>query len=330
MKTINVSQPEKRIISKKPTKISPSLRVFISSKSKADYSNPENIFITKNDLINLNNTTDKIINSDSLYAMQKIPDNSIKCIITSPPYWNIVDYGVNGQYGQSTYKDYLNNLLQVWKQCERVLKPNGKLCIQTPIMPISKNVINDQHTRHLKNINNDIEFTILNNTKLNRYSLFIWQKQTTEKMFGSYPFPPNLYEQNTIEFINVFVKPGKPEIINKQIKLKSKLSQKQWLDLTKQVWNIYPKDVKRKLHPAPFPEALPNRLISMYSFAKSKEHGFSGDIILDPFCGIGTTCTAAKKLGRRFTGIELNYDFCIQACKELDKTTYDGIVKLCC
>ena len=85
-----------------------------------------------------------------------------------------------------------------------MLRPNGKMAINTPIMPVPKKIIGGQHTRHLKNINNDIEFTILNETRFLRYSLSIWQKQTSKLMFGSYPYPGNILENNTVEFINVF------------------------------------------------------------------------------------------------------------------------------
>ena len=61
-----------------------------------------------------------------------------------------------------------------------------------------------------KNIAFDIEHWILRQTELQRDSLFIWQKQTSKMMFGSYPDPGNIIENNTIEFINVYVKPGKP------------------------------------------------------------------------------------------------------------------------
>ena len=67
----------------------------------------------------------------------------------------------------------------VWTQCARVLRPNGKLCINAPIMPIPKAVI-EQHTRHLKNIAFDMEHRILAETDLERYSLFVWQKQTSK------------------------------------------------------------------------------------------------------------------------------------------------------
>ena len=81
-------------------------------------------------------------------------------------------------------------------------------------------------------------------------------------MFGSYPFPPNIYEDNTIEFINVYVKDGPPPQIPKVAKEPSRLTQQEWLNLSMQIWPMYPEDVKRTGgHPAPFPTVLPQRLI---------------------------------------------------------------------
>ena len=151
----------------------------------------------------------------------------------------------------------------VWAECARVLRPNGKLCINAPIMPIPKEIIK-QHTRHLKNIAFDMEHGILAATELERYALFIWQKQTSKMMFGSYPYPGNIIENNTIEFINVFVKAGVPTKVLKEVKEASKLTQEEWIDLTRQIWWIYPDDVTRNgHHPAPFPELLPMRLIKI-------------------------------------------------------------------
>ncbi len=269
----------------------------------------------------------RVICADAASALSKIPDESVHLVVTSPPYWNVIDYGFDGQLGFCSYEDYLDQLLAVWRQCERALIPNGKLAIDAPIMPISKKVMPDQHTRHLKNISNDIEASILNDpaTTLERFSLYVWQKQTTEKMFGSYPHPPNLYEQNTIEFINVFVKPGKPRQLPKPVKDQSKLTDKQWMDLTRQVWELYPEDVKRTNHPAPFPESLPNRVIAMYTFAACEQggHDFPGDLVLDPFNGAGATCVAAKKLGRRFLGSDLAPHFCRLAQTRIDAAEVD-------
>src|SRR3989338_7500896 len=130
----------------------------------------------------------KIVEDDAVRALKKLPSECIALAVTSPPYWNTVDYGERGQIGQTSYDDYINHLLLVWKETERVLIPNGKLAIVAPIMPISKTDDTSQHTRHLKNINNDIETSILKNIpSLHRFSLFVWKKQTTVKMFGSYP-----------------------------------------------------------------------------------------------------------------------------------------------
>lgn len=250
---------------------------------------------------------------NSLDVMRRLPSDSVHLIVTSPPYWNLVDYGVEGQIGQSTYEQYLDDLLSVWLEGERVLIPNGKLCVNTPIMPVSKKVDSSSHTRQLRNLNNDIEHSILASSRcaLQRYSLFVWQKQTSVKMFGSYPYPPNLYEDNTVEFINVLVKPGKPRRLAKAIKERSKLTQEEWLNLTMQVWPIYPEDVARTGgHPAPFPVLLPHRLIRMYTFAAAPELDFAGDIVLDMFCGTGATCVAAKATERRHIGIDLNPDYC--------------------
>jgi len=221
-------------------------------------------------------------------------------------------------------------LLEVWRECERILTANGKLCIITPIMPISKKVIAKQRTRHLKNINNDIEATILANLQLKRYSLYIWQKQTTEKMFGSYPYPPNIYEQNTIEFISVFVKDGKPRQIEQELKEASRLDEKEWMDLTRQIWPLYPEDVKRVNHPAPFPVSIPNRLIAMYTFARCQTEGktHEGDVVVDPFCGAGATCVAAKNLGRNYIGIDLSPEFCVSSGENLRKNLFTGKILL--
>ncbi|MGR3310482.1 MAG: DNA-methyltransferase [Candidatus Brocadiales bacterium] len=259
-----------------------------------------------------NKRVNKILQADALHALRQLPDGCIALVVTSPPYWNTINYGFDGQIGQTSYGQYLHDLLAVWEQTYRVLIPNGKIAIVTPIMPISKSIVNDQHTRHIKNISNDIEQTILLNIKgLKRYSLFIWQKQTSVKMFGSYPYPPNIYEDNTIEFINVFTKEGVPSSIPLEAKKPSKITKEEWRNLTMQVWPIYPEDVKRAGgHPCPFPVTLPQRLIMMYTFKEAPEVGFKGDIVLDMFNGAGATCIAARAAGRNWIGIDLNPEYC--------------------
>jgi len=248
-------------------------------------------------------------------SMSEVDDNSIRLIITSPPYWNIKDYSMDGyqkvkhsknvraQLGNiNDYRKYILELNKVWMECKRVLKPNGKLCINTPLMPIPKKRVNTHYNRDIVNINADIEYEIKNKIGLYLYDIFIWNRTNPSKrlMFGSYPYPPNFYAQNTIEFITVFVKDGKPEYVPKSIREKSKLTEKEWVTYTKQVWNIPipgKNDIAFGKHSAIMPEEIVKRLVKMFSFI--------GDIVLDPFCGSGTTLKVAQELDRNYIGYEI-------------------------
>lgn len=114
--------------------------------------------------------------------MSEIPGGSIHLIVTSPPYFNIKDYSKDGyqnnrisdkkkgQIGDiQDYVSYIQAMLKVWKECERVLKPNGKLVINVPLMPMIKKDLSTHYNRHIFDINADIEHSVLNNTKLFLY-----------------------------------------------------------------------------------------------------------------------------------------------------------------
>ena len=246
----------------------------------------------------------QIVCADSLLFLKKIEDEKVDLIITSPPYWNAVTYDSSKN---EDYNTYLDNLEKIFIECARVLKPNGKLAINLPILPIPKNII-EQDIRHLKDISLDVNNKILSTTNLNLFSLYIWQKQTSKLMFGSYPYPSNLLENNTIEFIRIYVKPGKNKKYPQYIKDSNKIKKHEWIDLIQQVWFMIPEDISRKKnHPAPFPQKLPARLMRMFTYGATKN--FEGDIVLDPFVGTGTTCVVAKKMNRRFIGIDISENY---------------------
>ncbi len=231
--------------------------------------------------------------------MYEIQDGTIRLIITSPPYFNVKDYGIEHQIGKSseTYVHYIESMLPVWKECYRILTPNGKLCINAPIMPMEKKTYSTHYNRDILNINNDIEYSILKNTSFYRYGTIIWDKGNTDQlMMGSYPYPPNFYLLNTIEYINIFVKDGQPEKISREIKEKSKLSKEEWREYISTIWKFAPE--RNRNHPAPFPVELPLRLIKMFSFVD--------DLIVDPFMGSGTTAVAAVLSKRKYMGYEIN------------------------
>lgn len=243
--------------------------------------------------------------------MKEINDNSIKLIITSPPYYNIKDYSQQKETINSedigsinSYELYIKQMLKIWQECERILEPNGKLCINVPLIPMLKKDINTHYNRHIYDLNSDIQQSILKNTNLYLLDIFIWNRTNPNPkrkiIFGSYPYPSNFYAQNTSEFIIVFVKDGKPKQVSKEIKEQSKLTQKEWLEFTKQIWNIpipNKADIAYGSHPAIMPEQIPYRLIKMYSFVN--------DIVLDTFTGSGTTLKVAKELNRKYIGYEI-------------------------
>jgi len=259
--------------------------------------------------------------------MSDIKNETVDLIITSPPYFNIKDYAKNGyqdeihsknsanQIGDiKDYRIFIKELQKVWKECERVLKPNGKLIINTPLMPMKKKAFTTHYNRHIFDLNADIQTSIIyrKNTEMFLFDTYIWHRTNTSKslMFGSYPYPRNFYAQNTSEFITVYVKDGIPKNgLPSEIKEKSKLSQKEWVEYTKQIWDIpipNKSDLAFGKHSAIMPEEIVKRCVKLFSFV--------GDTVLDPFTGSGTTLKVAKQLKRNYIGYEImeNYKLIIE------------------
>ena len=246
-------------------------------------------------------TNHKIYFGDSR-KLNKIPDKSVQLIITSPPYWQLKDYGTIDQIGfNDSYEEYINNLNLVWMECDRVLSDGCRLCIN----------IGDQFSRSVYYgrykvvpIRTEI-IRFCEALKMDYMGAIIWQKATTMNtsgggaVMGSFPYPRNGILKIDYEFILIFKKLGKSP--------KPTLEQKQNSIMTKEEWNQYFSShwnfsgVKQSEHIAMFPEELPKRLIKMFSF--------SGETIFDPFLGSGTTSLAAKNLDRNSIGYEINKEF---------------------
>lgn len=263
--------------------------------------------------------------------MKEVQDNSVDLIITSPPYFNIKDYSKDGYQEEShsasktgdvgayqSFDKYINEMLKIWKECERVLTPNGKLCINVPLLPMLKKEYKTHYNRHIFDLQSSIQNSILKGTNLFLMDLYIWNRTNSTKklMFGSYPYPRNFYAQNTTEFITVYVKDGKPiNNVDKIAKEKSKLTQEEWVEYTKQIWDIpipNKKDAAFGIHSAIMPEEIVNRCVRLFSYY--------GDTVLDPFAGSGTTLKVAKELGRNYIGYELYENY-----KEVIETKLNGV-----
>lgn len=246
-------------------------------------------------------TTHKIIIGDSRW-MKEVTDESAHLIITSPPYWQLKDYGNGDQIGfNDTYEEYINNLNLVWNECHRVLQRGCRLCIN----------IGDQFARSVYYgrykiipIRTEV-IKFCESAGLDYMGAIIWQKVTTcnttggATVMGSFPYPRNGIIKLDYEFILIFKKYGDSPKVSKEVKEQSKLTQEEWNQYFTGHWN-FPGE-KQDKHLAMFPEELPRRLIKMFSLV--------GDTVLDPFLGSGTTTLASKNLSRNSVGYEINEDF---------------------
>lgn len=266
----------------------------------------------------LTSTKHIIYEGDARY-MSDVSDQSVHLIVTSPPYWQLKDYGISEDDGQigfhNSYEQYINNLNLVWQECYRVLHSGCRMCVNVgdqfaravyygryKIIPIRTEII-----RFCETIGFDYMGAI------------IWQKVTTSNstggasVMGSFPYPRNGIVKIDYEFILLFKKLGEAPKVAKEQKEASKMTNEEWNKYFYGHWN-FPGD-RQKNHLAAFPFELPNRLIRMFSFID--------ETVLDPFLGSGTTSLAAMNVNRNSIGYEINKEYIQRIRTRLDKSTSD-------
>ena len=244
------------------------------------------------------------VHATSAEEMSELGDESVHLVVTSPPYWDIKDYGTDDQIGYDESLDaYLDRLNAVWKECYRVLKPGCRMVVNIGDQYHSST---DGKPYHITPLNTHVVNGVLESTRHNMIFLgnIIWQKVSNTEtsggasVMGSYGRPRNGYVSYDYEYISIFKKPGSTPSVPDEIKNTDEIEKEEWKQLFSGHWN-FPGD-RQKDHPAPFPAELPRRILRMFSF--------SGDTVLDPFLGRGTTMAVAEAMDRSSIGYETGFD----------------------
>jgi len=258
-------------------------------------------------------TIHKLISGDAR-NMGFLPDESVHLVVTSPPYWNLKRYNeIDNQLGHiDNYEVFVGELGKVWSHCFRVLVPGGRLvCVVGDVCLSRRN-----HGRHcVVPLHADIcvqcrkiGFDNLNPILWHKISNATFEANNRSKFLGK-PYEPNAIIKNDIEFILMQRKPGayrKPSDLQRRF---SKIKKDDFNEWFRQIWAL--PGASTKEHPAPFPLKLADRLVQMFSF--------TGDTVLDPFCGTGTTLVAALKTNRNSIGIEIDPDYCRKAARRINR-----------
>ena len=245
--------------------------------------------------------------SHVLYNMDSrqidIEPGSVSLVVTSPPYWTLKKYNDHEhQLGSiADYDQFLDELDRVWRMAYDALVPGGRMVIVTGDVNVSRKVFG----RHLVF---PLHASIQERCRrigFDNLAPIIWHKIANAQyemgaggFFGK-PYEPNGIIKNDIEYILFERKGGgyrSPDLATRLMSIIPAGEHAEWF---RQVWCLG--GASTRDHPAPFPVALAERLIRMFSFA--------GDTVLDPFLGTGTTSVAAARCGRNSIGSEIDPEY---------------------
>ena len=252
--------------------------------------------------------------------LSKIEDGSVHLVVTSPPYWTLKEYAgeSNAQLGAiDDYEAFLDELDKVWRECERVLAPGGRICIVVGDVCLPRRMLG----RHLvMPLHADIQVRA-RKLGLDVLTPILWHKianGVTEAEgngagFYGKPYQPGSIVKNDVEYILFLRKGGQYRKVSPLRKVLSMLNKQEMQAWWRSIWTDVKGASTRGGHPAPYPPQLAERLIRMFSFA--------GDTILDPFAGTGSTAIAAIEAGRNSISIEIEPSYIALAEDAIEKAT---------
>ena len=228
--------------------------------------------------------------ADQIYCqsstqMTPLPDKSVALVFTSPPYNVGKDYE-----DDMSMAAYLALIEAVATEVYRVLLPGGRFVVN--IANLGRKPYIPLHA-HFYQIHERVGFLPMGEV--------IWRKAKGASgscAWGSWQSAKAPRLRDLHEYLLVFAK----EHFSRPDKGESDIGRDEFMDATLSIWEIPAESAKRVGHPAPFPVALAERVIRLYSYV--------GDVILDPFMGSGTTGLAAAQNGRHYVGFDLSEEYC--------------------
>ena len=241
----------------------------------------------------------RVLRGDSARLLEAVGHLGVNLVVTSPPYSLGVDYGRAGYADDQPYAEYLE-WVQTWAtMLLHVSAPDGRACINIPLDSNKggKRAIYADYMRIFQEVGWSYQTSI------------VWNEQNISRRtaWGSWLSPSAPFVTAPVEMIAVFHKGS--SFRRPAQGRRGDITREEFLAWTLGMWPFAGANPRRVGHPAPFPEELPRRLIKLYTYPE--------DLVLDPFVGSGTTLVAAKRLGRRSLGVEINPVFCELAVRNL-------------
>jgi len=266
--------------------------------------------------------TQHVLNCGDARTLDWIPDESVHLVVTSPPYFNLKKYNdYPGQLGDMLdYEVFHDELDKVWHHCYRVLVPGGRLVCNVGDVCVARRRNKGRHL--VLPLHADIAVRT-RRIGFDYLTPILWHKIANARFeadgngagFLGKPYEPNAIVKNDVEYILMLRKHGayrKPTSDQRAYSRLTKEEQSEWF---RPIWTGLTGASTRN-HPAPYPTELAYRLVRMFSF--------TGDTVLDPFVGSGTTIIAAMQANRNSIGNEIDPKYFQQAEKrvrrEIDQT----------